>query len=459
MPRPGAVVPAEDAVEVHADGTATVTLAGVTTRVSGADAAQARSRALAVVVAEAQRTGAPVPFVAIDDAGRRQMAAHPDRSVRLIAAASASSSPAPLGRRVSKLPAAGEVLQVPKREDTGTAVRGTPHGSPADTPVTARPVSSHDPIVPGPAEGLAIADGVAPARPRRRGLRWGVAAALLVPTVAVGGLVVRAQTTGTDERSAAQSQDQALDEARSLADRQRAVALEQAQDDLAARRKRIRDLLTTAAEVLGASQGRVADDATRQALAAQIDELNGLLEGGSPSTWAAEAATVSATIDKVRAEQAAWEAAEQARIAAEQAAADQARVAAEQEAAAAAARAAGGGRAPATSHPAAANPGGSAGAPAAPPTPPSTSGSVTAITAHLSSGTGTVSISVQVSTSGPAEVSVSASVAGQPVTLTGPGTVNGSATFTGSLSGLPAGTHPWTASAGGVSTSGQIEVF
>jgi hypothetical protein len=66
---------------------------------------------------------------------------------------------------------------------------------------------------------------------------------------------------------------------------------------------------------------------------------------------------------------------------------------------------------------------------------------------------------VRVTTSGQVAVNVTATIAGQSVSLAGPGTVAGTGTYTGTASGLPAGVQSWTASANGISTSGSIEVF
>lgn len=66
---------------------------------------------------------------------------------------------------------------------------------------------------------------------------------------------------------------------------------------------------------------------------------------------------------------------------------------------------------------------------------------VSGMSFYASSGTGTISITANVQTSGSMSVSVTCTANGAGITLSGPGTVNGSASYSGSYSGLAPGTY------------------
>lgn len=457
--------PRHDVVVVlEGDGTAMVTINGLATSISDVDADAARSYALRLVVDEARRTNAPVHFLAIDAKEQREAVAHPDGSIRRPAPVAAPVvtpvvAPAPVapgGRgRVSKLPAA-DTLQVPDREDTGTAVRGTPLGSPADAPVAARPVSSR-PILAGAGVVDTVDEHAVNARRARRRRRRRATALIAVVVVVPGGL---AGGAWWHEHAAAEAQRAAVAaEARSQVAEQQWIADQHLAARRAAgdaRRAGLREQVTArrdeAIQLLGASQGRVADDAVRVGLSTAISLLTSSLNDGNPMSWAAAAASVDAQAEQVRAAQAAWDVAEQQRVAAEQAAA-----------AAAAAAAAGKGTSAAPSR--GTTPAQQAPAQQGPAQQPATEtpaeGRVIRIDpGKVESGVGFINISAVVTTNGSAAVTATATISGRTVTLTGPATVNGTATYSESISGLTAGTHTWSVAANGLSTTTRtIEVF
>ncbi|WP_434700421.1 hypothetical protein [Trueperella pyogenes] len=88
---------------------------------------------------------------------------------------------------------------------------------------------------------------------------------------------------------------------------------------------------------------------------------------------------------------------------------------------------------------------------------PAPAGHVTNLVAAGSVRGDNASFTATVTTSGPVTVNMSVTIGGRSVPM-GSQQVNGQATFTGSISGLPPGTHEWVASAGGLSTSGTLTV-
>jgi hypothetical protein len=208
--------------------------------------------------------------------------------------------------------------------------------------------------------------------------------------------------------------------------------------------------------LVDATAGQVLDDSTRQALSKDVEGARTLLTAASgrqlgPAAAASQASTLRAAIasdsTSVNDSHTAWQS-------------DQA----SQAAAAAAAAAASGststkppaksGGTTSTSKPPSST---TSTAPADPP-PASTGGRVTHLSASASSGVGTAAFTVSVSTNGPTSVSVSVRLGSTSIPMSGPGSVDGTGTFTGSVSGLAAGTYSWIVSAGGMTTSGSLEV-
>ncbi|OJX97365.1 MAG: hypothetical protein BGO96_05385 [Micrococcales bacterium 73-15] len=150
--------------------------------------------------------------------------------------------------------------------------------------------------------------------------------------------------------------------------------------------------------------------------------------------------------------QSAWEEAEAARIAQEQAEAEAA-------AAAAARPSSTGSSNGQTSRPSSGTQGEATGSSPAPSTPAPAGGRVTNIAvtnvSASSSSPGNVSFTVVISASGAVDASVQVSVGGRTATL-GSG---GAGTYSGTVTGVPAGSHSWTASAGGLSASGSITAY
>jgi hypothetical protein len=207
--------------------------------------------------------------------------------------------------------------------------------------------------------------------------------------------------------------------------------------------------------LVDATAGKVLDDSTRQALSKDVEGARTLLTAASgrqlgPAAAASQASMLRAAIatdsTSVNDSHTAWQS-------------DQA----SQAAAAAAAAASGStstkppaksGGTTSTSKPPSST---TSSTPADPP-PASTGGRVTHLSASASSGVGTAAFTVSVSTNGPTSVSVSVRLGSTSIPMSGPGSVDGTGTFTGSVSGLAAGTYSWIVSAGGMTTSGSLEV-
>lgn len=207
--------------------------------------------------------------------------------------------------------------------------------------------------------------------------------------------------------------------------------------------------------LVDATAGQVLDDSARQALSKDVDGARALLTAASgrqlgPAAAASQASTLRAAIAKdsagVNDSHTAWQSAQ-----------DQAAAAAAAAAAASSTSTkppAKSGGTTSTSKPPATT---TSTSPADPP-PASTGGRVTHLSASASSGVGTAAFTVAVSTNGPTSVSVSVRLGSTSIPMSGPGSVDGTGTFTGSVGGLAAGTYSWTVSAGGMTTSGSLEV-
>lgn len=441
-------------VRLDASGHGELYLNGSVVVLQEVDLAAARAEALRQVAAAAAADG-PARLVAIDPSGQRELLVFADGLV--------IPAPAPrptqratkgsTGRGRSSLPAA-DALRVPDREDTDPTPPGSPLGSPADVSTAPSVSSPHlpatmaDPINPG--ADAAPTAVVAPRRARRGAPVIGAVMVAAIGLGAVGTSWVHEHSAQDNHTSAAARQVAAANAAQGALNATAEAAVATAAKAVTdATHTRIQGALDAAAQVLAASDGRVADNTVREELAAAIAQTTTALTTPDQKAWASGEQRVSAAVGAVGAAQSDWEHAEVARLAAEQAA--------QQAAADAAARAVTKPAATPTKPQKAETPSAPAQPPAAPA--PASEGRVTAIVANLSSGTGTASISVRVTTSGQVAVNVTATIAGQSVSLAGPGTVAGPATYTGTASGLPAGVQSWTASAGGISTSGSIEVF
>ncbi|TFH68118.1 Ig-like domain repeat protein [Cellulomonas sp. HD19AZ1] len=210
-------------------------------------------------------------------------------------------------------------------------------------------------------------------------------------------------------------------------------------------------LSAAAHRVLEGSRGQVVDEQVRVDLAAAVAHLRQSVAGGGPDDWSFWSSSVVVAVKQVVSSKEAWQQAEAERVAAEQAAAE--RAAAEQAAAeqAAAARAAeqaaaerGSGKAPRSADRPSA---GAEAPPAAPARPveqaPSTERFIRPGRVSWDSGSpGTVTVSV---TTGGVTGPVVVTIAGSSITVG-----VGSGTFSGTLTGLPAGSHTWTASVDGL---------
>lgn len=92
--------------------------------------------------------------------------------------------------------------------------------------------------------------------------------------------------------------------------------------------------------------------------------------------------------------------------------------------------------------------------------PPAPAAYVSSISFHATTGTGVIDISANIQTSGSMSVGVTCTANGSPLTLSGPGTVNGPGAYSGSFSGLAAGTYSVSCAAGGVtSSSSSLTVY
>ncbi len=101
--------------------------------------------------------------------------------------------------------------------------------------------------------------------------------------------------------------------------------------------------------------------------------------------------------------------------------------------------------------------GGGAVAPAPAPAP---AAYVSSLNFHANTGTGTIAVTANVQTSGSMSVSVTCTANGSTIALSGPGTVNGAASYSGSFAGLAAGTYTVKCAAAGVtSSSTTLEVY
>lgn len=124
-------------------------------------------------------------------------------------------------------------------------------------------------------------------------------------------------------------------------------------------------------------------------------------------------------------------------------------------AAAAAQQAQSGGGSPGTSPSSGGTTGGTnnGGGGAAPPPAPAPAAYVSSISFRATTGTGVINISADIQTSGSMNVGVNCTANGTSISLSGPGTVNGPGSYTGSFSGLAAGTYNVSCAAGGVASS------
>jgi hypothetical protein len=85
---------------------------------------------------------------------------------------------------------------------------------------------------------------------------------------------------------------------------------------------------------------------------------------------------------------------------------------------------------------------------------------VSSISFHATTGTGVINITANIQTSGSMAVTVTCTANGAGTTLSGPGTVNGAASYSGSYTGLAAGNYTVSCSAGGMaSSSTTLEVY
>jgi hypothetical protein len=220
----------------------------------------------------------------------------------------------------------------------------------------------------------------------------------------------------------------------------------------AARAASARDLLAAGQVVLDGSAGRVVDDAVRQDLARVLFEAQrGLDAGELEAAWGPIVhLRLPQAQDAVIAAQTAWQAAEDARLAAEEVArqAEADRVAQQNK------------TTPRIATPRTNNNGGGGGgttqsAPQQRPQTvvPSTSFYVNPLATN-SNNPGRAAFRISVETSTP--VSVTLTVAGRSKSL---GTVSSSQDITGEITGLPAGNQSWTVTVGSLSNSGSIQVF
>lgn len=368
--------------------------------------------------------------------------------------AGAPTRPGLSGRgRVSQLPAV-ESLQVPVREDAGVGVR----------PVLA-PVAP----VPAPVAGdraTPSADTEAPdtaAGRRRRGGRV-AAAAVVVALLAGGGVSVRQHQLGEREtrRTAVLTEaEQARTEAQWISAQQQAAIRAASEVRRAAAEGEARAALLEAAQLLGSSEGRVTEESVREALGTAIAELEQLLVQGNPAGWASASSQLGQSSEAVRASVAQFEDEQEQRAAA---AAAQAAAGARQSAGAGSAA----GPAPGSSGggSSSSRPQGQAGTSgsaqqAAPPAQQAApAGRVVRIKpgAAQTGAPGWVAVSAEVTTSGPTAVSVVATVGGRSFTLAGPGVVDGTATFSGQIHDMTAGSHAWSVSAGGLVAHGSKQI-
>ena len=436
-------------VEVGEDGRGVVNVAGLTTSVQGRDAAAARAAALTVLVGTAQRLGRPVGASTVTPEGEFAIVVHQDGTVVDAAPATARRRRRPRASR--PVPAVTEVPEAPTSWEGEVEV--PPTGRASTSP---RPPLSPD----APSEVLEPTSEVTPA-PRVSRSRTGLWALVALAVV----LAAAGTRLGSDYVSSSAHAAHVAAPTPDVA-HQALTAREAAAPTTATPLVDASTQLERSTQVLAASAGQVSDDIVRDQLREAIAAAS-VVDASGPATI--RRLFVGQLIDatgRVQAAQVAWRAAQAA--AAEQAAAAQAAAqqAAAQQAAAQQAVIAAARQAAATPAEAPAPP--PAKAPAAAPAKGATSnvpvqnapvGSLQTIRASVSSSTGSAAFTVTVTSSGPVPASVAVSVAGRQVVMSGPGSVDGSATFTGSAAGLPAGTQPWTASAGGLSTSGQIEVF
>jgi hypothetical protein len=92
--------------------------------------------------------------------------------------------------------------------------------------------------------------------------------------------------------------------------------------------------------------------------------------------------------------------------------------------------------------------------------PPPAAAHVSSISFHATTGTGVISITANIQTSGSMSVGVTCTANGSGIGLSGPGTVNGAASYSGSFTGLAAGNYTVGCSAGGVTSSTTtLEVY
>jgi len=367
--------------------------------------------------------------------------------------------------RVSKLPAAHS-LRVPSREDAGVSVRGPSQGSPADALVAATPASSPM-ITPGVTAGFpgdAVAGGTeagVPTRRTRRRIVTGVLVFSMLPA-GIGGVAwwdQRSERVARDQRAVEVVEAVALEGAR-IAEQTRAASDARSAALRAEVTERGWALATTAAEVLGASQGRVGEEVVRENLGAAIGALTDALESGDLTDMANLSDDVNAAVTAVQDAQGAWEVAESARVEAEaQAAADAA--AAQPPASAPTGQ---GTRAPSapsstpqspTSPPAAAPQ-----APTGGDQGPANSGvqapQTKVINPGRSSTDGTPGMTTVTATTSGITGAVYATVAGVTLQM---GT--GSGSFSVTFTELPAGEHQWSINADGLTAHGTslITVF
>lgn len=87
------------------------------------------------------------------------------------------------------------------------------------------------------------------------------------------------------------------------------------------------------------------------------------------------------------------------------------------------------------------------------PPPPPPAAYVSSISFHATTGTGVIDITANIQTSGSMSVGVTCTANGSSISMSGPGTVNGPGSYSGSFSGLAAGTYSVSCAAGGVNSS------
>ncbi|VTR76029.1 hypothetical protein [Cellulomonas hominis] len=453
-------------VELDAHGSGALHAGGDVHRWNSRDLAAARKHAVTLLVAQA---GTGALYATVDEPSRSfQLRVSPEGGVEHVGSAITAAVPSPrvlhASGRAPQTPAtavAPPAPPAPARIEPAAPAMSLPVEPAAEAPAAEIPARDAEvPVAPVPddADSTTGVDedepafgpvAAAPVAARRRWPRF-AAAGVVVAVVAAGSgaaWLSRDAPAPLAVNAASRAQWAAdLNERRWLDERRTVVANARVAQQRAAEVAGAQAAVEAARGVLTASAQ--ADVGLREALSVLVEQAGAqLAAGAAPASWEALVRQLPAAMQAVADSQTQWQAAEDARVAAEQAAAEQAAAA---ERAAAAQQAPAGGRAAGpqegSSTPA---PSGQSGGTAGSGAPPAATHKEIKPGA-ISTGTGWAQASA---TTQGITGAVYLNIAGRSVYM---GT--GSGTFTARVDGLAAGTYAWSVSADELVASGSKNV-